>query len=176
MPQTSLVLVLLFACVILHASSQHEATGEHVHRDSGERLSGVVVSVTTVPDRVDSLGPTLESLLQQTRRVQIVVAIPHTSKRFPERAYTVPQWLQEIAGVRVVRGTDWGPATKLFAPLELMQNATDNIIITVDDDTVYHPQMVENLLAYAEEFPDAVLAHAGHRLFGPEIRSAPRLK
>ena len=66
----------------------------------------------------------------------------------------------------MVRCEDWGPSTKLIAALDVLQGDQD-IIITVDDDTLYHPHLVANLLHYAAEFPHTAVAHAGHRLWGP---------
>ena len=40
-----------------------------------------------------------------------------------------------------------------------MQDFPDAVIITVDDDVDYHPNMVRDLLRLHEELPDAILAH-----------------
>ena len=129
-----------------------------------------VVSLSTVPERLADglLEPTIQTLLRQTVVLPIVVAVPWHSKRFPDKSYHVPGWLNNTRGVHVVRCEDWGPSTKLIAALDIV-NEGDGIIITVDDDTLYHPRMVENLLRYAALLPDAAIAHAGHRLWGPDL-------
>jgi hypothetical protein len=131
--------------------------------------AGGVVSLSTVPERLANglLEPTIRTLLQQTLLLPIVVAIPWHSKRFPEKTYEVPEWLRRTAGVHITRCEDWGPATKLIAALDLVSDR--DFIITVDDDTLYHPQLVENLVRYAEAVPGAAIAHAGHRLWGPAL-------
>lgn len=40
-----------------------------------------------------------------------------------------------------------------------MQDFPDSVIITVDDDVDYHPNMVRDLLRLHEELPNAILAH-----------------
>ena len=49
---------------------------------------------------------------------------------------------------------DYGPATKLLPVLQ-HEKDDDTLIITVDDDMVYRPRMVENLLLHAQAFPHA---------------------
>ena len=129
-----------------------------------------VVSLSTVPERLADglLEPTIRTLLRQTVLLPIVVAIPWHSKRFPEKEYLVPDWLNRTPGIEVVRCEDWGPSTKLIAALDVVRE-DDSVIITVDDDTLYHPQLVENLLHYAALLPHAAVAHAGHRLWGPDL-------
>jgi hypothetical protein len=129
-----------------------------------------VVSLSTVPERLANglLEPTIRTLLLQTVPLPIVVAVPWHSKRFPDKQYAVPEWLNSTTGVHVVRCDDWGPSTKLIAALDVV-SGDDGIIITVDDDTLYHPQLVENLLQHAALLPHAALAHAGHRLWGPQL-------
>jgi hypothetical protein len=51
----------------------------------------VIASLSTVPDRVNNLRPTIRSLLKQTRPPdEIVLAIPEFSIR-ERRPYTVPE-------------------------------------------------------------------------------------
>ena len=139
---------------------------------SGEVPGGLdgLVSLSTVPERLTQglLEPTIRSLLLQTVVLPIIVAVPWRSKRFPDKAYAVPHWLNATPGVHVVRCADWGPSTKLIAALDVAED-DQAVIITVDDDTLYHPNMVENLLRHAARFPRAAVAHAGHRLWGPEL-------
>src|ERR1043166_5905638 len=58
---------------------------------SGDRR--VIVSLSTVPERIGNLGPTIRSLLRQTRPPdEIVLAIPEFSIR-EQRPYVVPEQL-----------------------------------------------------------------------------------
>src|SRR5689334_19136354 len=77
----------------------------------------VIASLTTLPDRIANLEPTIRSLLEQTRPPdEIVLTIPQFSIR-QNRACSVPRYLKQIPRLRILRcEKDWGPATK-FIPL-----------------------------------------------------------
>lgn len=79
----------------------------------------VIVSLSTVPDRIDNLRPTIESLLKQTRPPdEIVLAIPEFSIR-EQRPYVVPKYISRLPHVRILRcRDDWGPATKFIPAIQ----------------------------------------------------------
>jgi hypothetical protein len=106
--------------------------------------SRVVISMSTTPDRIDLMQPTIASLLDQSKKVhEIAVNVPHVSRR--GRPYVIPQWLSELKSVKVYRvDEDPGPATKLLPTLQ--REAPDTCIIVVDDDVIYHSRTVESLL------------------------------
>src|SRR5438034_7608282 len=84
------------------------------HRFDNRR---VIASLSTVPDRINNLRPTIRSLLRQTRPPdEIILAVPEFSLR-EERPYIVPEYLLRLPRVRILRSRrDWGPATK-FIPV-----------------------------------------------------------
>ena len=105
----------------------------------------VFVSLTTLPSRIGRLRPTLDSLRAQTLPPdRIFVCVPDRSLR-EDREYALPEWLRSPPpGVEVVRcGTDHGPGTKLLGCLPRI--AGEACLITVDDDLVYRPFLVERL-------------------------------
>src|SRR5262245_19156640 len=62
----------------------------------------VIVSLSTVPDRIDNLGPTIRSLLKQTRLPdEIVLAIPEFSVR-ERRPHVVPKYISRFPRVRLL--------------------------------------------------------------------------
>src|SRR5437016_9292405 len=77
----------------------------------------VIASLSTVPDRINNLRPTIRSLLKQTRPPdEIVLAIPEFSIR-EQRPYAVPKDVSRWPRMRVLEcRRDWGPATK-FIPV-----------------------------------------------------------
>lgn len=124
----------------------------------------VIASLTTLPDRITNLEPTLRSLLQQTRPPdEIVVAIPQFSIR-EKTEYTVPDYLQKVPRVRIMRcEKDWGPASK-FIPViqqELAAGRGDTLIMVVDDDRVYPRDALEIFLHYHQQMPNAALCFRG---------------
>jgi cellulose synthase/poly-beta-1,6-N-acetylglucosamine synthase-like glycosyltransferase len=124
----------------------------------------VIVSLSTVPDRIDKLGPTLQSLLKQTRPPdEIVLAIPEFSIR-EQRPYVVPEYISRLPRVRILRcREDWGPATKFIAAVqeELAAGRQNTLIMVIDDDRIYPRDALETYLHYREQLPDAALCFRG---------------
>src|SRR5690606_16613106 len=94
-----------------------------------ERL---VVSLTTIPERMPFLRPVLDSLLEQDRAPdRIVLALPERSLR-SGRPYPEPRGLP--SGVDILGCADTGPSTKLLPVLGAESGA---LIVAVDDDVIY---------------------------------------
>ena len=126
--------------------------------------SRVIASLTTVPGRIDNLGPTVRSLLRQTRPPdEIVLTIPEFSIR-EKRPYEVPEYVSRLPRLRILHcRKDWGPATK-FIPVireELAAGRGDTLIMVVDDDRVYPRDALETYLHYNKQLPDAALCFRG---------------
>jgi hypothetical protein len=124
----------------------------------------VIASLSTVPDRINNLGPTIRSLLKQTRPPdEIVLAIPEFSLR-ERRPYVVPKYITRLPRVRVLRcAEDWGPATKFIGAIqdELAAGREDTLIMVVDDDRLYPRDALETYLYYSEQLPNAALCFRG---------------
>ena len=124
----------------------------------------IIASLSTVPERIGNLGPTVRSLLRQTRPPdEIVLAISEFSLR-EQRSYEVPEYVSRLPRVRILYcRRDWGPATK-FIPIvreELAAGRGDTLIMVVDDDRVYPRDALETYLYYSEQLPDAALCFRG---------------
>ena len=124
----------------------------------------IIASLSTVPERIGNLGPTVRSFLRQTRPPdEIVLAIAEFSVR-EQRSYEVPEYVSRLPRVRILYcRRDWGPATK-FIPIvreELAAGRGDTLIMVVDDDRVYPRDALETYLYYSEQLPDAALCFRG---------------
>ena len=124
----------------------------------------VIASLTTLPDRIEHLEPTLRSLLDQTRPPdEIVLAVPQISLR-QRQPYSIPDYLSQFSTLRILRTkTDWGPATK-FIPIvqeELAAGRSDTLIMILDDDRTYPSDAIETYLRYHDRLPDAALCFRG---------------
>src|SRR5213080_2603364 len=124
----------------------------------------IIVSLSTVPDRINNLRPTIRSLLKQTRPPdEIVLAIPEFSVR-EQRPYVVPKCIFQLPRVRVLRcREDYGPATKFIAAIqdELAAGRENTLIMVVDDDRLYPRDALETYLHFNNQFPDAALCFRG---------------
>jgi hypothetical protein len=124
----------------------------------------VIASLSTVPDRINNLRPTIRSLLKQTRPPdEIVLAIPEFSVR-QRRPYVVPNYISRLPRVRVLHcPEDWGPATKFIGAIqdELAAGRENTLIMVVDDDRLYPRDALETYLKYSEQLPEAALCFRG---------------
>src|SRR5947207_5798980 len=124
----------------------------------------VIASLSTVPDRINNLSPTIRSLLKQTRPPdEIVLAIPEFSVR-EQRPYVVPKYISRLPRVRVLHcAEDWGPATKFIGAIqdELAAGRENSLIMVVDDDRLYPRDALETYLYYSEQLPNAALCFRG---------------
>jgi hypothetical protein len=139
---------------------------ERIARRAPRLVSGrrVVVSLTTMPDRIQHLRPTINSLLDQSLRPDaIYLNLPDRSHRFQSR-YTVPGFLDQVSSLEIRScGYDWGPATKVIPTLQA-ETDPDTMIIVVDDDQIYPRRMIERFVFHEDDFPDAALCARGFRI------------
>src|SRR6266699_7020184 len=124
----------------------------------------IIASLSTVPDRINNLRPTIRSLLKQTRPPdEIVLAIPEFSIR-EQQPYAVPEYVSRLPRLRVLHcRRDWGPATK-FIPIvreELAAGRGNTLVMVVDDDRIYPRDALETYLHYNKQLPDAALCFRG---------------
>jgi len=105
------------------------------------------------------IGPTLESLLRQTARIDsIVLWIPDRYRRPEFQDLQLPA-LPE--GVELRRcPIDYGPATKILPCVAAFRGEDVNILYC-DDDRIYHPDWAANLLRNSELHPGECIAEAG---------------
>jgi Glycosyl transferase family 2 len=115
----------------------------------------VIASLSTVPDRINNLTPTIRSLLRQTHPPdEIVLAIPEFSVR-ERRHYVVPKYISRLPRIRILRSReDWGPATKFIAAVqdEVTAGRRNTPIIVVDDDRVYPRDALEPISITASNY------------------------
>lgn len=134
---------------------------------NGQKLGDnrrVIVSLSTVPDRIGNLEPILLCLLNQTRPPdEIVIATPDFSVR-EQKPYVVPKYLESMPRLNILRcGKDWGPATKFIPAIQAEREAgrADTLIMVVDDDRTYPRDALETYIHYSRELPDAALCLRG---------------
>ncbi|TPX41615.1 hypothetical protein SeLEV6574_g06003 [Synchytrium endobioticum] len=119
----------------------------------------VVLSLTSFPNRLETIGDTIKSLMEQSRPADAVyLTVPNEVKRLDGIPHqTIPPIVEELKqkygkSLVVQRTEDYGPATKLLGAL-LAERDPDTIVITVDDDVSYHPDTVLGLVEIMHKFP-----------------------
>jgi hypothetical protein len=161
-------IVSLLAIILLASVSKRRRQVSFIRQTLKERSRArpgrAIAAFTTLPDRIHNLGPTIRSLLEQSRPPdEIVLAVPRFSLR-QQRPYVIPEYLKQFPRLRILRcEQDWGPATK-FIPViqeELAQHRDRTVIMVVDDDRVYPRDSLEIYLHYHKRLPQAALCFRG---------------
>ena len=127
---------------------------------SEKREKLIIVSMTTFPQRFINLHICLKSLLFQTIKPdKIIVWLDIFVKRsqFTSQMNEIEKYGVEF---RFEEG-DLKPHKKYIHAMRLYP---DDIVITVDDDTIYTPYLVESLLKSYMEHPKAISARRVHRI------------
>ncbi|MDP3546557.1 MAG: glycosyltransferase family A protein [Phreatobacter sp.] len=140
-----------------HARARHLMRDDTVPRPRPvSRPERLVISLTTVPERMDQLGPVLRSLLAQTEPAdRIVLARPEVAWRSGK---PYPPFAPAMPGIDVIAANDQGPATKLLPALLAEPDAA---ILVVDDDVIYPIDFVEQMLAWHRRLPHAAIGWRG---------------
>lgn len=128
----------------------------------------VVLTLTTIPSRLNSnyhtdIKACLDSLINQNYPdYKIYFNIP-TVSRIDGAEYIIPEWLINLNEKIIIhRVVDIGPATKLVPTLSMI-NDPETIIIVVDDDLIYHPEMINEHIKNQEKWPESVVGYDGLR-------------
>lgn len=119
----------------------------------------LIVSLTSFPARIKTVSYTIESILLQKKKANMVLLwlgydkFPNKEKDLPKRLLRLTQFGLTIKWCKDIRSY-----TKLVPSLEAFP---DDIIVTADDDIWYPPQWLERL--YNSYLKDPSIIHA-HRV------------
>jgi len=139
----------------------------------------VVVTLTTIPSRLisnyhEDMRLCINSLLdQQFDDYEIHINIPYILKLTGEE-YIIPEWLnilqEENDKLKIFRGEDYGSVTKIVDTIKRIEDP-NCVIITADDDLVYHPEMVlEQFKNQTERFHKCAVGYDGISSLDPVFR------
>lgn len=121
----------------------------------------VVVSVTSIPERIELFLGELGWLARQTARPRTAVIwlgeelFPAELRRDIAARFPLPE------GVEIRYRQDLGPQTKL---LYALREFPDLPVATVDDDVVYPPRWLEELYGSYRAAPEHVHCYRAHRI------------
>ncbi|TPK32931.1 hypothetical protein FJ492_27335 [Mesorhizobium sp. B2-5-4] len=121
----------------------------------------IIASMTTIPSRIDRIGPALESVFGQTIPVEhIELNVPYVCVRTNE-PYTLPTWLTEMERVKIFRTDDYGPITKIAPTLLRHQHDQETYLWSVDDDFAYPANQLAMLYRGHRASEHRILARHG---------------
>lgn len=121
-------------------------------------VEGLVVSLTSFPERFSTLSLTLKSLFMQAnvRPEQIVLFLAKgDADMLPGNVLKLRRWGLKVREVE----NDYKSYNKLIHALQLFPNHN---IVTVDDDVCYPAELLQALLKGVKDHPGAVVCWRGH--------------
>lgn len=121
----------------------------------------LIVSLTTFPARIKGIRQVIDTIYAQSRTPDLVI-LWLAEEQFPRKELDLPYSVMELVLKKklVVRWCDdLKPHKKYYYAL---QEYRDDLIVTVDDDLLYHPNLLENLYTSYLLHPDAVSAARAH--------------
>ena len=133
----------------------------------------LIVSLTSFPARIACVPQVLERLFAQTRPADRIV-LYLSADQFPGREADLPEELRQAAAadrflLRWVDG-DLKPHKKYFYAF---REYPEDIVVTVDDDALYDPALLDILWQTHLKYPDAVVAGRTH-LITTDASGQPR--
>lgn len=133
----------------LHAAALHRVETPPV-------IAGLVVSVTSYPARFGTLPLCLASLLRQSMRPErLVLAVSvEEARRSP-----LPPVIQELDGSRIEVLHDDGNIGSYKKIIPVLERFPDHTIVTCDDDKIYPPNWLKQLLRASHQTPEAIICH-----------------
>jgi len=119
----------------------------------------IIISITTIPDRIEHIERCLKSLVKQ--KLPVYLWAVEKIARSDTVLDRIPPFVHKL-GVQVNVVPDEGPITKLLPALR----GGFNTILTADDDCTYDTRWAAGLLAWSKKFPAAAIGLRGRRLTG----------
>jgi len=124
-----------------------------------KREQKIVVSLTSFPARINTVWLTIESLMRQTLKPDVIIlwlgedqftgidSLPKSLKKQQKRGLTI-EFCEDIK-----------PHKKYYYAFQKYRN---DLIITVDDDIFYPNWIIEGLLILHKKFPNCICCNIAH--------------
>lgn len=122
----------------------------------------LIISLTTFPPRINSLWIIIETLLRQTYRPKKVILWLSKSQFNSKDMLPKKLLSQERRGLEIRFCDDDLRSHKKY--YYSMKDYPEHFILTVDDDTFYPENLVENLLQTYKENPGTICCNLGHEM------------
>jgi len=113
----------------------------------------VTISFTCKRDKLHKLKPFINSILDQTVKVDLIAMITPLGNK--EEDYNIPKYIKNIAIV-FPSGRDCGKGTKLI-PMLLKEKEKGIIIIALDENKIYGHDFIYTMVEESKKYPDSVL-------------------
>lgn len=126
-------------------------------RKEGRR---VIVSLTTIPARIDKVWMTIESLLRQKEKPDKIL-LWLAEDEFRETPIPKTLRMQEKRGLEIRYCNNLKSYKKFYYS---MLEFPDDYVLTVDDDSIYSERMLREMLAVSNMYPNCIVCNRSHRI------------
>ena len=125
-----------------------------------DRDKKIIVSLTTIPSRIKAVSVVVEIMLRQTVKPDKIVL--YLGQEFI-KDIELPKELIYLTkkGLDIRYREDLKPHTKYYYA---MQEFSNDIIITVDDDILYPKTLIESLMKSYHKYPKAISCMRAHKI------------
>lgn len=125
--------------------------------NNAERKDNIILSLTSFPQRIETVTKTIKTLLTQTMKPDMVI-LWLAPEQFPNMENDLPQELLELKKYGLT--IDWYKDIRSYKKIiPALKKYPDSVIITFDDDIYYAPDTVETLYKSYLEHPDEIQDH-----------------
>lgn len=126
-------------------------------RREGQRI---IVSLTTIPSRIDKVWITIESLLRQREKPDRIL-LWLAEDEFREVPIPKKLRMQEKRGLEIRYCNNLKSYKKFYYS---MLEFPDDYVLTVDDDSIYSERMIQEMLAVSKVYPNCIVSNRSHRI------------
>jgi glycosyltransferase involved in cell wall biosynthesis len=131
-------------------------------------LENTIFSLTSYSARINTVHITIESLLSQTVKPEKII-LWLSDEEFPERENDLPDVLLFLKDKGLTIG--WCNNIRSYKKLiPALKEYPGKIIITFDDDSIYHKDSAKTLYDCHKRYPHDIITHRISRLFYSEDR------
>lgn len=127
-----------------------------------DSTSKIIVSLTSFPERIDTVWITVQTLMHQTRKpYQILLWL--AQEQFPNGENDLPDNLLNLRkyGLSIKFCDNLYPHKKYFYT---MQEYPEYTVVTVDDDVLYPEYLLEKLESTSQKYPHTICCTWAHEI------------
>lgn len=125
--------------------------------NSSQIQSNVIVSLTSFPDRINKIYLTIKSLKRQSYRPKMILLYLSNEQFISKESLPIDllELEDDFFSIILVDG-DIRSHKKYYYAMNEFKNSC---IVTVDDDVIYHPDILKSLIITSEQYPYCIIAN-----------------
>ena len=134
-----LIFILLhYRCICLQFNSPDNLIVNYSRLPRASLTNRVVINFTTTQEKIQNLKPFINSILDQT------VKVDQIALNLLPKKYNIPEWYNDVLNI-FRTGKDYGPGMNII-PALTREGENDTIIISISSDKLYEKTFIENMV------------------------------